>query len=115
MTITGKSVISGTSLPNRLSPSKSMNVCCAANAYYTKVRGDLDDAIATGKGLFGFSHHVHEASQSEGSEGFPVSAFPLSKEVLRFHVHATEVSHRFGGFELRSSYLQDEHSTKSSP
>lgn len=54
MTITGKSVISGTSPPNRLSPSKSMNVCCATNAYYTKVRGDLDDAIATGKGLFGF-------------------------------------------------------------
>lgn len=54
MTITGKSVISGTSPPNRLSPPKSMNVCCAGNAYYTKVRGDLDDAIATGKGLFGF-------------------------------------------------------------
>lgn len=56
MTITGRSVISGTSPPSRLSLFNSMNVCCTAtviNAYYTKVRGDLDGAVATRKGLFG--------------------------------------------------------------
>lgn len=75
----------GASPPGRLSLSKYMHVCTVTIPTRLKVRGELDDAVATGKGLFVFPHHVHEARQPGGSQDFPVCLPSLHR--------STEISH----------------------